>query len=81
MIILNPKTKSLFLLPSGIRLCFSSYFLLQNNLIFALKMSVELGREDKIYDYMHKLRRVLKGIDESIVAIIEGWFKMKRADD
>ncbi|PIN25412.1 Ribonuclease P [Handroanthus impetiginosus] len=44
-----------------------------------LKVSVETGRENMVYEYLHKLRRMLSGINESTVAIIESWFRRKKA--
>ncbi|XP_057790088.1 proteinaceous RNase P 2-like [Salvia miltiorrhiza] len=46
-----------------------------------LKVSVETGREDKVYEYLHKLRRVVRGVEESTMAIIESWFREKKAAD
>lgn len=43
------------------------------------KVSIETEREDKVYEYLHKLRATLRGIDESTVAIIESWFRGKKA--
>lgn len=43
-----------------------------------LKVSVETGRENKVYEYLHKLR-TLRGVDESTMEIIESWFRGKKA--
>lgn len=44
-----------------------------------LKVSVETGRENKVYEYLHKLRRTQRGVEESTMAIIESWFRGKKA--
>ncbi|KAI3450695.1 hypothetical protein Pfo_007360 [Paulownia fortunei] len=44
-----------------------------------LKVSVETERENKVYEYLHKLRGTLRGVDGSTVAIIESWFRGKKA--
>ncbi|XP_041994732.1 proteinaceous RNase P 2 [Salvia splendens] len=46
-----------------------------------LKVSVETGREDKVYEYLHKLRRTVRGVEESTMAIIESWFRKEKAAD
>lgn len=44
-----------------------------------LKVSVKTEREDKVYEYLHKLRRIVRGVEESTMAIIESWFSGKKA--
>ncbi|EYU36960.1 hypothetical protein ABFS82_04G207400 [Erythranthe guttata] len=46
-----------------------------------LKVSIESGKEKKVYEYLHKLRATLREVDESTVAIIESWFSGKNAAD
>ncbi|KAL6511028.1 hypothetical protein OROGR_022152 [Orobanche gracilis] len=51
----------------------------ESELAALLKVSVETGRENKVYEYLHKMRGVLRGVDESTVAIVESWFREKRS--
>lgn len=44
-----------------------------------LKVSVETGREKKVYEYLHKLRRTIRAVEESTMAIVESWFRGKKA--
>ncbi|KAL2511101.1 Proteinaceous RNase P 3 [Abeliophyllum distichum] len=44
-----------------------------------LKVSVESGREKKVYEYLHKLRAVLRGVNESTAENIESWFRGEKA--
>ncbi|KAK4482692.1 hypothetical protein RD792_009859 [Penstemon davidsonii] len=46
-----------------------------------LKVSAETGREKKVYEYLHKLRGALRGVNESTVEIIESWFSGTKAAD
>ncbi|KAK6119850.1 hypothetical protein DH2020_046397 [Rehmannia glutinosa] len=46
-----------------------------------LKVSVDAGKENKVYEYLHKLRGILRGVDESTVEIVESWFRGKKAAD
>lgn len=39
-----------------------------------LKVSVEVGNADKVYDYLHKLRNGVRCVSESTAEIIENWF-------
>lgn len=39
-----------------------------------LKVSAEMGRGDKVYAYLHKLRTAVRSVSESTAEIIEGWF-------
>ena len=39
-----------------------------------LKVSAEMGRGDKVYAYLHKLRAAVRSVSESTAEIIEGWF-------
>lgn len=39
-----------------------------------LKVSVECGRSDKVYEYLHKMRRVVGRVSEEAVAVLERWF-------
>ncbi|WKA06994.1 hypothetical protein VitviT2T_024865 [Vitis vinifera] len=40
----------------------------------AVKVSAEMGRGDKVYAYLHKLRTAVRSVSESTAEIIEGWF-------
>ncbi|GER53558.1 proteinaceous RNase P 3 [Striga asiatica] len=44
-----------------------------------LKVSVEMERENKVYEYLHKLRVTLRGVDEPTASIIESWFRGRKA--
>lgn len=44
-----------------------------------LKVSAETGKEEKVYAYLHKLRRIVRGVEESTMAIIESWFGGEKA--
>lgn len=39
-----------------------------------LKLSAEMGRGDKVYAYLHKLRIAVRSVSESTADIIESWF-------
>ncbi|GMP88504.1 hypothetical protein CsSME_00040474 [Camellia sinensis var. sinensis] len=39
-----------------------------------LKVSVETGREEKVYEYLHKLRGTVRGVSASTSETIECWF-------
>ncbi|KAG8387511.1 hypothetical protein BUALT_Bualt02G0028700 [Buddleja alternifolia] len=51
----------------------------ESELAALLKVSVETGREKKVYEYLHKLRGALRGVDTSTVEIVEGWFAGEKA--
>ena len=40
----------------------------------AVKVSAKMGRGDKVYAYLHKLRTAVRIVSESTAEIIEGWF-------
>ncbi|KAI3523290.1 hypothetical protein L1887_01350 [Cichorium endivia] len=39
-----------------------------------LKVSAEIGNEEKVYEYLHKLRTSVRCVNESTAEIIESWF-------
>lgn len=39
-----------------------------------LKVSAEVGNEEKVYEYLHKLRMGVRCVSESTAKIIENWF-------
>ncbi|KAF3644207.1 proteinaceous RNase P 2 [Capsicum chacoense] len=43
-------------------------------LIGLLKVSVEKDKEEKVYQYLHKLRTSIRSISESAAEIIQSWF-------
>ncbi|KAL8496391.1 hypothetical protein ACS0TY_020194 [Phlomoides rotata] len=51
----------------------------ESELAALLKVSVETGRETKVYEYLHKLRRVVRAVEESTMAVLENWFRGKKA--
>lgn len=46
-------------------------------LVALLKVSVETGREGRVYSYLHKLRVALGCVSEDTTKVIEGWFRGK----
>ncbi|KAH6822334.1 proteinaceous RNase P 3 [Perilla frutescens var. hirtella] len=46
-----------------------------------LKVSVEAGKKDRVYGYLHNLRRIVRGVEESTMSIIESWFGVKKGAD
>ncbi|XP_038881942.1 proteinaceous RNase P 2-like isoform X2 [Benincasa hispida] len=46
-----------------------------------LKVSSETGKEDEVYEYLHKLRRSVKCVSESTAKTIEDWFCSEKASD
>ncbi|KAF7815384.1 proteinaceous RNase P 2 [Senna tora] len=44
-----------------------------------LKVSVEKGRAEKVYEYLHKLRSSIRCVSESTAQIIEDWFQSTKA--
>ncbi|KAM7496913.1 hypothetical protein LguiA_021327 [Lonicera macranthoides] len=45
-----------------------------------LKVSVDCGRQEKVYAYLHKLRGALRCVSDSTSEIIEGWFEREMAE-
>ncbi|XP_060173730.1 proteinaceous RNase P 2-like isoform X2 [Lycium barbarum] len=43
-------------------------------LVGLLKVSVEKEREEKVYQYLHKLRMSIRSVSESAAEIIQSWF-------
>uniref|UniRef100_A0A803Q025 ribonuclease P n=1 Tax=Cannabis sativa TaxID=3483 RepID=A0A803Q025_CANSA len=43
-----------------------------------LKVSSETGREERVYQYLHKLRSLVRVVSEATAKIIEDWFKGKK---
>ncbi|KAH7839019.1 hypothetical protein Vadar_033813 [Vaccinium darrowii] len=46
-----------------------------------LKVSVETGRGDRVYEYLHKLRETVRCVSESTADIIETWFGAAVAEE
>lgn len=46
-----------------------------------LKASSERGKGDRVYEYLHKLRRSVKCVSESTAKAIEDWFCSENASD
>ncbi|XP_029118354.1 proteinaceous RNase P 2 isoform X2 [Elaeis guineensis] len=44
-----------------------------------LEVSAKVGREDKVYGYLHKLRGSVGCVADSTAEILEGWFRSERA--
>ncbi|KMT05509.1 hypothetical protein BVRB_7g176330 [Beta vulgaris subsp. vulgaris] len=44
-----------------------------------LRVSAELGREEKVYEYLHKLREVVRGVSEEAALVVEKWFWGEKA--
>lgn len=44
-----------------------------------LDVSAKAGDADKVYEYMHKLRRAVDCVSEETAEVLEGWFQSKRA--
>lgn len=40
-----------------------------------LRVSVECGRSDRVYGYLHKMRRVVRCVSEEVVGVLEKWFR------
>ncbi|KAK6163576.1 hypothetical protein DH2020_000440 [Rehmannia glutinosa] len=52
-----------------------------DDLIIYFEGECRCGKENKVYEYLHKLRGILRGVDESTVEIVESWFRGKKAAD
>lgn len=50
-----------------------------NTLYIFFKVSAESGREKKVYEYLHKLRAAVRGVNGSTAEIIESWFNGEKA--
>lgn len=48
-------------------------------LVALLKVSAETGKEDKVYQYLHKLRDSVRCVSETTAQVIEDWFRGERA--
>ena len=46
-----------------------------------LRVSAEAGREDKVYEYLHKLRGSVRCVSESTAEVIEAWFGSRKAGE
>lgn len=46
-----------------------------------LKASSERGKGDRVYEYLHKLRRFVRCVSESTAKAIEDWFFSEKASD
>ncbi|KAH7844204.1 hypothetical protein Vadar_025450 [Vaccinium darrowii] len=46
-----------------------------------LKVSAETGKGDRVYEYLHKLRRTVRCLSESTADIIETWFSAAVAEE
>ncbi|CAO2836130.1 unnamed protein product [Amaranthus hypochondriacus] len=44
-----------------------------------LRVSAALGKGDRVYEYLHKLRGVVKGVSEETAEVIENWFRGAKA--
>ncbi|KAL6542883.1 hypothetical protein OROHE_010403 [Orobanche hederae] len=54
----------------------------ESELAALLKVSVETGREKKVYEYLHKLREeASRGVKESTLEIVESWFRGTKAHE
>lgn len=54
-------------------------FLFMMSCFVLLKVSVETARENKVYEYLHKLRRTIRAVEESTMEILESWFCGEKA--
>lgn len=44
-----------------------------------LKVSSEAGRDDKVYEFLHKLRRIVGSVRPSTAEVVREWFQSARA--
>lgn len=44
-----------------------------------LRVSAEVGREEKVYEYLHKLRGVVRDVSEETAGVVEKWFRGAKA--
>ncbi|KNA03762.1 hypothetical protein SOVF_206010 [Spinacia oleracea] len=44
-----------------------------------LRVSVEMGRGEKVYEYLSKLRGVVRGVSEETAGVVENWFRGVKA--
>uniref|UniRef100_A0A803N277 ribonuclease P n=1 Tax=Chenopodium quinoa TaxID=63459 RepID=A0A803N277_CHEQI len=44
-----------------------------------LRVSAEVGREGKVYEYLSKLRGVVRGVSEETAGVVEKWFQGVKA--
>ncbi|XP_021716397.1 proteinaceous RNase P 2-like [Chenopodium quinoa] len=44
-----------------------------------LRVSAEVGREEKVYEYLSKLRGVVRGVSEETAGVVEKWFQGAKA--
>ncbi|KNA07440.1 hypothetical protein SOVF_171910 [Spinacia oleracea] len=44
-----------------------------------LRVSVEVGRAEKVYEYLGKLRGVVRGVSEETAGVVEKWFQGAKA--
>ncbi|PKI40539.1 hypothetical protein CRG98_039099 [Punica granatum] len=48
-------------------------------LMALLRVSAEVGRDEKVYEYLHKLRNCVRSVSEATAKAIEDWFRGERA--
>ncbi|KAK7272213.1 hypothetical protein RJT34_28683 [Clitoria ternatea] len=46
-----------------------------------LKVSVKRSKVEKVYEYLHKLRNVVRCVSESTAVVIEEWFQSSKASE
>ncbi|KAH9622954.1 hypothetical protein KSS87_011491 [Heliosperma pusillum] len=44
-----------------------------------LRVSCEVGKGEKVYEYLHKLRGVVRGVSEDSIRVVEKWFGGEKA--
>ncbi|XP_073056252.1 proteinaceous RNase P 2-like isoform X1 [Primulina eburnea] len=50
-------------------------------LVALLKVSMEASRLEKVYEYLHKLRVALRGVNQPAMELIENWFRENHATE
>ncbi|KAI4322399.1 hypothetical protein L6164_022100 [Bauhinia variegata] len=53
----------------------------EEELVALLKVSAEKGRQERVYEYLHKLRSSVRVVCESIAKVIEDWFHSTKASE
>ncbi|KAK6936188.1 Pentacotripeptide-repeat region of PRORP [Dillenia turbinata] len=53
----------------------------ESQILELLRVSSEVKRGDKVYHYLHKLRKAVRGVSETAEEIVKNWFESEAAVD
>ncbi|KAL8151150.1 hypothetical protein V2J09_020958 [Rumex salicifolius] len=50
-------------------------------IVALLRVSADAGKEEKVYEYLQKLRAAVRGVSEAAAAAVERWFLSEKAEN